>query len=602
MSRRPSLAVASARSWLSPRPSPRYEGVDVPPELRAVVAPEEAATDVVDTILRRGGRILFDHHIARKVKPFAAEMALDAAMSQLEMCVVPHEEGDSADDWALEDEPLPQDIDSWASFAVKPQNERPPLSPRSQKGVLQRSPVRKRSQKAFRRLSEASNLFSGPASRQNSRAASVVEGSVAVSSVSVGKGKRGRVPRDPRVTYLVQEVPVIPPWEEKMRKEMANRGRFKEPEPVPLVDEPQEERNVQPTPPPIQVVLPKDLMINVDYLVPATPRANARSKDSADKGSQPDATLKLGQRPKAAAKQRPQTAPARGHSKGRPHGHANQEEEAFTDGCNPDPWAQPTYIESMQMQPGVTLRQMGQRKTGPPHYRDGDTQTQGIPRTRREYQEAAQAAAQAAAKEAEKTWSPERAEYAAADMVAAHAAKVAAQTAAEAAPSTICRTPSKERRVPSQIDTQDDWNATFGGQTPVPRAVSARQKLARPSSAGAIMSRSRAEAANLGAPSGTFVASLRQPGDPVESAPPPRRPHTTGNALRWQPKNPRQHVATLGAPFGTCMGSPAPPIGATMGHGLLRSSGSPNKDSDSLFFPKRTSARATPTMTAVRWP
>merc|ERR1711972_814312 len=61
-------------------------------------------------------------YLERKAFPFAANAVTEAIVSQLKMCFVAHDEGEGKDglgeDWELDDEPEPGEIDSWARMHV----------------------------------------------------------------------------------------------------------------------------------------------------------------------------------------------------------------------------------------------------------------------------------------------------------------------------------------------------------------------------------------------------------------------------------------------------------------------------------------------------
>ncbi|CAE8601875.1 unnamed protein product [Polarella glacialis] len=60
-------------------------------------------------------------------------------------------------------------------------------------------------------------------------------------------------------------------------------------------------------------------------------------------------------------------------------------------------------------------------------------------------------------------------------------------------------------------------------------------------------------------------------------------------ALRSQPRQPRQKVALLGGCYGAVQAVPQPPLGATMGHGLMRTQTTDNSKGD-FFYPHEKKA------------
>jgi hypothetical protein len=76
---------------------------------------EELVVGLIDDILTEGGHMLWQKYLQRKAFPFAAETAADNIVSNLKMHFVPHDTGEAVEeDWVLEDEPCPGVVDSWA--------------------------------------------------------------------------------------------------------------------------------------------------------------------------------------------------------------------------------------------------------------------------------------------------------------------------------------------------------------------------------------------------------------------------------------------------------------------------------------------------------
>jgi len=101
---------------------------------RHVQCAEAAATDVLDSICKEAGHMLYNKYIERKAFGFAAQASTEALVCDLAMCYVPHEgercvqskEGDgmsscsvSDSEWEIEEEPTPMMIDSWARMRLQ---------------------------------------------------------------------------------------------------------------------------------------------------------------------------------------------------------------------------------------------------------------------------------------------------------------------------------------------------------------------------------------------------------------------------------------------------------------------------------------------------
>lgn len=103
---------------------------------------EEVACAVVERILIEGGHLLWQHHLARKAFAFAADASLEAAVSNTQMRCVPHDSGEDSDildneDWSLEPEPATCERDSWMRMmlpSTRPTQGNPLLSTSSSLG------------------------------------------------------------------------------------------------------------------------------------------------------------------------------------------------------------------------------------------------------------------------------------------------------------------------------------------------------------------------------------------------------------------------------------------------------------------------------------
>lgn len=86
-----------------------------------LIAGEEIAAAVVDQILTDGGTALWQKYLERKAFGFASEVVTEAMVSQLRMCFVSHDPGEEEGEevWDLEDEPEPGNIDSWARMHLQ---------------------------------------------------------------------------------------------------------------------------------------------------------------------------------------------------------------------------------------------------------------------------------------------------------------------------------------------------------------------------------------------------------------------------------------------------------------------------------------------------
>eukprot|EP00930_Biecheleria_cincta_P085187 TRINITY_DN74598_c0_g1_i1.p1 TRINITY_DN74598_c0_g1~~TRINITY_DN74598_c0_g1_i1.p1 ORF type:complete len:682 (+),score=148.53 TRINITY_DN74598_c0_g1_i1:88-2046(+) len=96
---------------------------------RPICGAEEAVSAVIDQILTDGGTLLWQKYLERKAFTFAASAITEALVSRLRMCYVHHDRGESADfdeeSWSIEDEPEPGEIDSWARMHLPVRRQAP---------------------------------------------------------------------------------------------------------------------------------------------------------------------------------------------------------------------------------------------------------------------------------------------------------------------------------------------------------------------------------------------------------------------------------------------------------------------------------------------
>lgn len=94
-------------------------------------AAEDACRDVLEAVLEEGGQLLYQHYIERRSFPFAVQATNDALLGELAMYFVPYDEGEPphggdaaeadpglGDGWTLEPEPTRCPIDTWARMCV----------------------------------------------------------------------------------------------------------------------------------------------------------------------------------------------------------------------------------------------------------------------------------------------------------------------------------------------------------------------------------------------------------------------------------------------------------------------------------------------------
>lgn len=83
-----------------------------------LVNAEEVAVGIIDTVLTDGGARLHERYLERKAFPFAAEAMNEALASRVQMCFVAHEDTEDMEGWDIEEEPTPGGIDSGARMCL----------------------------------------------------------------------------------------------------------------------------------------------------------------------------------------------------------------------------------------------------------------------------------------------------------------------------------------------------------------------------------------------------------------------------------------------------------------------------------------------------
>lgn len=94
------------------------KAVSIPPAhvampVRQLYGGEDVASTVVDKILTKGGDQLYASYIHNKSFPFATESATTIAVARVECCNPSHDAEDSDSDWALEEDKAPPSYDNW---------------------------------------------------------------------------------------------------------------------------------------------------------------------------------------------------------------------------------------------------------------------------------------------------------------------------------------------------------------------------------------------------------------------------------------------------------------------------------------------------------
>lgn len=497
---------------------------------------EDASALVVDQILTDGGTVLWQKYLERKAFPFAADAAVDAAVSRLQMCFVMHDDGekpDATDDWALEEEPEPGEVDSWARMHLSVRKLKAEPGKKMRGGMTPGATA-----EAAKSTVTSTQGSPGPTS-------ATPEGKQSGEKGPATKKKKGP---ESRVQPLVEEN-FLDEEEERLRdakqsEEQKRREKEKQARDAERRKEQERQRIAA-----LHEEMAKrphtfdhegaliwidevktDKLPSVQEKFPYTikkargaeQRQQSDMAEFIEKGSPgKDATGKKGERNR------------RNRQRGGVGAAGNEPE--FTDGFSKLQHGQPPILETMTVSPGVLLESMGRKKAGPEARNERQM-------TRKEYVQQAErdtslgaysdegSPAAKAEKEEEKPAAPAAAASAGGDAAAA----AAAAAGGDAAGTTL---PPLARN--NSIVGQKGPAVDFGGDQPPapPRAI---QKA-------------------------------------------PKAPAYATRARKFEAIGPfqrsRYHKPSLGGPSG--FGMAQPPLGATMGHGLLRH----GSMKESYFFP-----------------
>lgn len=494
---------------------------------------EEVVVGVIDDILTEGGHVLWQKYLQRKAFPFAAETATDALVSQLRMCFVAHDRGEPEDtvdpeDWSLEAEPLPAEVDNWARMQLSVR--------RKQKKYVNDMSLDSRDRKD-RRLQTQRTRVSDARVRAKSG-----------SGRDKQESRSFDLKEDLQLDDEEEKLRDARQQEEAKRRDRENKVRVNEKakeleqQRVQALHE-EMSRRLHTFDSEGGLIWVEDLKLDrlpkvqevVPYYVKRDPRA---------KGPDNDATSGKGKDSPAGKKAQTQRGRKRFDRSSK-----KMDEDDYPDGFSKLQHGQPPILETMVVKPGVVLDVYGKSKAGPA------VASQGQGMSRKEY-----------------------------------VALTEKEVAYEQGSSML--DPSGEHGESGSPHggppgTADSMSRSLtGGLLPSSPEAGGDGTVQLPPIAGATGgaggSRSRGGTAAGGSRGAANLAGEDKKKTEVQVAPPAPPMHARAKKMQaighlGQP--PRLHVAPLGGPYG--YGTAQPPLGATMGHGLVRH----GSCKESYFFP-----------------
>jgi len=531
---------------------------------RQLSGAEDAVGAVIEAILMDGGTILWQKYLERKAFAFAAGAVTEAVVSQLTMCFVAHDKGEDVageEEWELEDEPEPGEVDSWARMHLPVRRQ-----------VREDASAASSSAKQAKHLAEKLRLQKRANDGKKSTKATKAEKS------------------EPRAAPI-QEETVLDEEEERLRDQKFQeeaRKRDKERKAKEAEKQKDEERKtvialheemarkahtfdtdgkiiwveelkVDKLPKVTETVIPN---IKKDPRQMRTESGSTTRKDISP--SEGDAAAAAG---KTAANRRTHRGPNRARKS-----KVDEGELEFTDGFSKLQHGQPPILDTMNVQPGVTLESMGKRRAG------ADLAA-GNPRqmSRKEYVMLAQQEVMDMQFHSDGGGSQKPALDAGDSVEAPGKGDGVGDTSKRG--SVVSKDPSQGGSQAGTAQAGEAGNAPTGSTHLPPLQPSGSQRSASVQRPGASASQQ-----SSGAPRDD--RSQQAPVAPVQTAPTVRSFSTRAKrfeAVGHLGRPPRYHTPLLGGPSG--FSAPQPPLGATMGHGLMRS----GSLKETYFFPAKNS-------------
>jgi len=512
---------------------------------------EDAVAGAIDAILAEGGYTLWQKYLQRKAFLFSAESATETLVTHLQMCFVAHDPGevDADEDWDLEEEPEPGEIDSWARMHLTvrrpPRREDIMTDNTSTSGKSKVSDAFRRAQTMRSRVSDA-------------------RGRAGKTGVRTDKtGDRAfSIQEEFNIDEEEEQLRDAKAQEEAKKREKENKARLlersKEDERK-RVQALHEEMARRPhtfsTDGEILWVeeLKLDRLPKVQEIFPYGIKKDPRSRDLPLEmtGSKTQPTAQAGQNGQGKAGR---SGGPRRRARFDRSSKTGDGEQEFTDGFSKLQYGQPPILETMVVRSGVLLESCGKSKLGP--QQDNPNRVM----SRKEYVALAEREVGM-----EPQFSMQGSDTNPGSPTGSDGSPIPSQAASGQAGSGAVATGGRD------VDDKDDVLPLLGhgrGMT----GSGASRGLAQSSGYGQSNN-------GLGGSSGPGAGDSK--GSKFQMAPQAPALHVRSKkmeAVGHLGRLPRLHVAPLGGSYGF---SAQPPLGATMGHGLVRSTSS----KESYFFP-----------------
>mmetsp|Transcript_155248 Transcript_155248/g.298058 ORF Transcript_155248/g.298058 Transcript_155248/m.298058 type:complete len:658 (+) Transcript_155248:99-2072(+) len=498
-------------------------------------AAEEVAASIIDIVLTDGGARLFDRYLERKAFPYTAELSKEAVASRVKMCFVAHEDEEDPDDgWALEEEPQPGSIDAWARMQLevrRPKMESTFVSTTSKESEQPPPP---------RRVGNRGPRNSGAPVRKTTAV-----------KVNDASDPSKEAPR----SFAIKFETTVDEEEEKFRAEKAEEDRKKMELEIKARDEEKKNREERQRIEAMHEEMERrkhtfDLNGNIIWVDDIKPEKLPRMQEVVPYGLKKDRFART-----APSDMETSTGFQTGKKKAgtsrqrrtRAQTSQSDKDHEYPDSFSKLQHAQPPILETMNMVPGVRLEFEGKEKNGP------DTMKPAGHMSRQDYINLTELQG---------------------DVNLGDLPSIDENSPSGEAGGAAKTAPSAEEQV---INLDAGAEKPADGDAPAPSGTGDKQPPKE--------QKQRSPAAKGGKPAGKAPDAAHGAEDEVTTqqkapvAPPMQNRMNKFDALGFVARAPRFHAPALGGP--TNARSVQPPLGATMGHGILR--GKQNKDD--YYFP-----------------
>lgn len=520
---------------------------------RSLHGAEEAVGAAVETILVEGGYQLWQRYLERKAFAFASNSIADVVVSQLRMCFVPYDAGEAGLDegWSLEDEPEATEIDSWARMYLPM---RRPFQKPAHEDAADRLTGSAGNRAAKRKNRAKQQAKGGKAEKSESRSVPITDQTeldeqeeqlrdAKAAEESRRRDKEAKLRQADRMKE--EERKKVQQLHEEMSKRLHtfdNEGNIIwvediKPERLPKVQE----------------------AFGFNIKRDAKPR---QADDDGTKKGQGEKTAPGGT--DRAARSKPMRATVRGE----------RHDTEFTDFFSKLQHGQPPILETMAVQPGVTLESMGKRKAGQDFGYEHHM-------SRKDYLELA------SREEAAGASTTSASQFRPSTTTAGGGAASAAGPESSVALSTQTATQPPIGALLAEAAANAQGGGGGEGLGTAPAVVGTAGTALPPLASGGLRGAGpQAGHGGLGGGHQATAAGGQQTktGVLAQTQKEPSAPPASTRMRKWEAighlhRPPRFHTPSLGGQYG--MSAAQPPLGATMGHGLVRH----GSQKEAYFFP-----------------